>query len=91
VYSPYENVDSNPAGSSGGGSKPTWGPDGGGSTFNITNNNNINYNYGSNITAISSEGSVPTFQDLEKKKSEAPGTFGAIGSALSGVANSEYV
>mgnify|MGYP006090346425 CR=1 FL=1 len=30
-------------------------------TYNITNNNNINYNYGSNITAISSEGSVPTF------------------------------
>jgi len=38
----------------------------GGSTFNITNNNNINYNYGSNITAISSEGSVPTFQDIDK-------------------------
>jgi len=32
-----------------------------GSTYNITNNNNINVNYGSNITALSSEGNVPTF------------------------------
>ena len=40
----------------------------GGSTYNITNNNNINYNYGSNITAISSDGQVPTFQELEKQK-----------------------
>ena len=42
-----------------------------GSTFNITNNNNINYNYGSNITAISSDsGSVPTFHDIDKKKKQ---------------------
>ena len=60
-----------------------WGPEGasqttnrstsniGGSTYNITNNNNINYNYGSNITAISSEGSVPTFHEMEKQKKAA--------------------
>lgn len=69
----------------------------GGSTFNITNNNNINYNYGSNITAISSDGagSVPTFHDLDKKKKEVSGgmlggasnTLGYIGSSLGSVAS----
>ena len=66
-------------------SAPRWGPSSsnekavtnqqtsttqvGGSTYNITNNNNINYNYGANITAISSDsGSVPTFHDLDKNK-----------------------
>lgn len=52
---------------------PVWGADTiissnlGGATFNITNNNNINNNYGSSITAISSDNtSVPTFHDLDK-------------------------
>ena len=70
VYTPYS---SDPIDSGMGSSSTTtnkWGPENlnasstqqiGGSTYNITNNNNINYNYGSNITAISSEGSVPTF------------------------------
>lgn len=68
-----------------------------GSTYNITNNNNINYNYGSNITAISSEGagSVPTFHDLEKAKKEAEAknasytssTLGYLGSAVGTVAS----
>lgn len=75
-----------------------WGPENlnasstqqiGGSTYNITNNNNINYNYGSNITAISSEGSVPTFQDLEKNKNPSYGS--QLTSALSSVAKSEYL
>lgn len=74
-----------------------------GSTYNITNNNNINYNYGSNITAISSDGggSVPTFHDLDKAKREAAKAGGAsyaanalgyvgssLGSVSSGVASS---
>ena len=76
TYTPYSaDADKPPqaissSGGFGGGMK--WGPDTGasgnsqtsnigGSTFNITNNNHINYNYGSNITAIYSEGSVPTF------------------------------
>ena len=69
----------------------------GGSTFNITNNNNINYNYGSNITAISSDGtgSVPTFHDHDQKKKEAAtgmmsgaaGTLGYIGSSIGSVAS----
>lgn len=56
----------------------------GGSTYNITNNNNINYNYGSNITAISSDGSgsVPTFHDLEKAKKEAAANQSYAASAL---------
>ena len=76
----------------------------GGSTYNITNNNNINYNYGSNITAISSDGngSVPTFHDLEKAKKERDAKGGAsyassalgylgssIGSAASGLSGSK--
>ena len=65
TYSPYENADSGTLNTRSTGN--TWGPSKEGSTFNITNNNNINYNYGSNITAISSEGSVPTFQEIDKK------------------------
>jgi hypothetical protein len=67
IYSPYQNSDAGEGLNLN--SKSTgnaWGPQKEGSTFNITNNNNINYNYGSNITAISSEGSVPTFQEMEK-------------------------
>jgi hypothetical protein len=73
---------------------------GAGSTFNVTNNNNINYNYGSNITAISNDGPVPTFHDLDKKKknggsggggssSTGNAALGGIGSALAGVGNSK--
>lgn len=89
--------------SSGSGLK--WGADGGGtgasaassgpaggSTYNITNNNNINYNYGSNITAISSDtsGPVPTFHDIEKRKKEGDksytsSTLGYIGNSIGSV------
>ena len=82
-------MSSSGGGHSSGPPKTTWGPEGGGSTFNITNNNNINYNYGSNITAISSEGNVPTFTDIEKKKDA--GALGALGSAIGSVTSSEYV
>jgi hypothetical protein len=54
----------------------------GGSTFNITNNNNINVNYGSNITSFGSEATVPTFQDLDKKNQS--NNQGGVGAALYG-------
>ena len=59
----------------------------GGSTYNITNNNNINYNYGANITAISSEGNVPTFNDSEKSKKPADdgSTLGYLSSAVGSI------
>ena len=70
-----------------------------GSTYNITNNNNINYNYGSNITAISSDGGgpVPTFHDVDKAKkaaekkagtlSYASGALGYLGSSVGAIGN----
>lgn len=108
VYSPYNPADDPVL------KVPTrgamkWGADGpssmsstgqSGSTYNITNNNNINYNYGSNITAISSEGggSVPTFHDLDKAKREAAqkasggpsyaaSAMGYVGSSLGSMAS----
>ena len=58
----------------------------GSSTFNITNNNNINYNYGDNVTAIGSDGKVPTFQDLDKQsKSNDKGSY--LGQLTSAVGN----
>lgn len=75
VYAPYqEGVNQNPPSYSSSslntGGNSTWGPSNSNptppATYNITNNNNINYNYGSNITAISNDGPVPTFHELEK-------------------------
>lgn len=72
----------------------------GGSTYNITNNNNINYNYGSNITAISSDGGgpVPTFHDVDKAKkaaekaagprSYASGALGYLGASIGSIGSS---
>ena len=53
------------------------------STYNITNNNNINYNYGSNITAISS--------DNNQSHMAPASTLNKIGGAISAVTSSEYV
>jgi hypothetical protein len=53
------------------------------STYNITNNNNINYNYGSNITAISS--------DNNQSHIAPASTLNRLGGALSAVTNSEYI
>lgn len=93
TYSPYSQADSGTPSTTLNSKGGSWGPPKPeGSTYNITNNNNINYNYGSNITAISSEGSVPTFQEMEQqRKSEQSGTLGAIGSAISNVAKSNIV
>jgi len=75
TYQPYSSSDV-PASSSSIAS-PSEQP---GSTYNITNNNNINYNYGSNITAIQSENS----NSFEKKRAEAnQGYFGSVTSAIS--------
>lgn len=83
-----------------GGASTTWGAGGAntslssgatGGTYNITNNNNINYNYGSNVTAISSasDGPVPTFHELDKQRKKdaksGSGVMGGIGSAMSSV------
>ena len=72
--------------------------------YNITNNNNINYNYGSNVTAIGSDGmaggsggSVPTFHEIDKAKKTADGssTFGDmlgsvnLGGALTSIQKSK--
>lgn len=98
VYTPYNPNEDPVLKVSGSSSGLKWGASGpesssssnvvssgqGGSTYNITNNNNINYNYGSNITAISSDGSgsVPTFHDVEKAKKEAAANQSYAASAL---------
>ena len=74
VYSPYQGGGSQQSQSSSinTGGNSTWGPSSSNTsqpaTYNITNNNNINYNYGSNITAISNDGPVPTFHEIDKQK-----------------------
>ena len=83
-----------------GGAAGRWGasdaPSASPGVYNITNNNNINYNYGSNITAISSDGhaggSVPTFQDLERQRqASGAGISGGLSSAMATVGQSEYL
>jgi len=63
----------------------------------IASNSNTSYNYGSNITAMSSDGggTVPTFHDLGRKKdaakaggpSYASSTLGYIGNSVGSVAS----